>query len=294
MNYYAVERSDYLSHHGILGQKWGIRRFQNKDGTLTSAGKKHYKTTDKTSEQEHYSNFIKDAKAYTPYVKRALEDTSFTSKEKKSILSDLEKGGYNTIRGGHIDTQAFAYYKQDHPVPEKKTYNKYEQKAERRKEKSLNATKAHLKALESGDEKTARKTEKKALKQLNKYLNAEEKASNYNAFDAYNSNKKHLQAESKINRLYNKNGDGRYDHKLQELTDKSYMYKKAAESKHWKAVGRHANAEQIASNAAASGYTVRKIRTSRSFQTGKQRMAFLLGVYAGTTVPATYYRVKRG
>lgn len=32
----------YVSHHGILGQKWGIRRFQNKDGTLTAAGKKRY------------------------------------------------------------------------------------------------------------------------------------------------------------------------------------------------------------------------------------------------------------
>lgn len=32
----------YLAHHGILGQKWGVRRFQNKDGTLTDAGKKHY------------------------------------------------------------------------------------------------------------------------------------------------------------------------------------------------------------------------------------------------------------
>lgn len=28
-----------LRHHGIKGQKWGIRRFQNKDGTLTAAGK---------------------------------------------------------------------------------------------------------------------------------------------------------------------------------------------------------------------------------------------------------------
>ena len=31
-----------LYHHGILGQKWGVRRYQNKDGSLTSAGKKRY------------------------------------------------------------------------------------------------------------------------------------------------------------------------------------------------------------------------------------------------------------
>jgi len=31
-----------LVHYGVLGMKWGVRRFQNKDGSLTSAGKKHY------------------------------------------------------------------------------------------------------------------------------------------------------------------------------------------------------------------------------------------------------------
>lgn len=33
---------DYLAHHGILGMKWGIRRYQNADGSLTAAGKKRY------------------------------------------------------------------------------------------------------------------------------------------------------------------------------------------------------------------------------------------------------------
>lgn len=32
----------YLCHHGIKGQKWGVRRYQNKDGSLTSAGKERY------------------------------------------------------------------------------------------------------------------------------------------------------------------------------------------------------------------------------------------------------------
>lgn len=43
--YYSdfVMQGSYLAHHGIKGQKWGVRRYQNYDGTRTNAGKMKYK-----------------------------------------------------------------------------------------------------------------------------------------------------------------------------------------------------------------------------------------------------------
>lgn len=41
-----------IAHHGILGQKWGIRRFQNKDGSLKPAGKKRYNNGEGEEERD--------------------------------------------------------------------------------------------------------------------------------------------------------------------------------------------------------------------------------------------------
>lgn len=41
-NWYITPSNDDLMHYGVLGMKWGVRRYQNKDGSLTDAGKKRY------------------------------------------------------------------------------------------------------------------------------------------------------------------------------------------------------------------------------------------------------------
>lgn len=57
MNFNDLVRP-YLCHHGIKGQKWGVRRFQNPDGTRTEAGKKRYRTGNQKPLSEYSSEKV--------------------------------------------------------------------------------------------------------------------------------------------------------------------------------------------------------------------------------------------
>ena len=55
-----MENELYIYHHGVKGQKWGIRRFQNRNGSLTSEGKRRYRSDRNKSGRSTDQNAVKE------------------------------------------------------------------------------------------------------------------------------------------------------------------------------------------------------------------------------------------
>ena len=122
--------SNYLVHFGIKGQKWGDRRYQNEDGTLTAEGKIRYT---KEGYKELKIKYKKDVKEATSQVRKY--------KKEMGLLKPIQRKE-RVIRAVH-NVDNFAYKKAD------ELYNKY---------KNLKMYKAKLKGKDFDVSKTGMKT----------------------------------------------------------------------------------------------------------------------------------------
>lgn len=77
---------NYLCHYGVLGMKWGVRRYQNKDGSLTEAGKRRY--------NEIYD--MQESKANSDSYKKQIEKMK-NKKGINTINPTLEKVKKGTV-----------------------------------------------------------------------------------------------------------------------------------------------------------------------------------------------------
>lgn len=87
---WQYNHTNELTHHGVLGMKWGVRRYQNKDGTLTSKGKNRLDKTKQDVVEKAYAVGAKVNPRENIYtLKRAVNRTNSMEKQLSSL--EIEK-----------------------------------------------------------------------------------------------------------------------------------------------------------------------------------------------------------
>ena len=100
MEMYRVTTNE-LYHHGIIGQRWGVRRYQNEDGTLTEKGKRRKETANSLARNANVGTSAKMKEARRRDINELTNDELKAYNERLNLekqYKDLTKGSIYTGR----------------------------------------------------------------------------------------------------------------------------------------------------------------------------------------------------